>query len=421
MEIIQKPKGTIDVYGKSGKTFIYIQNLISELCEKYNYNYIKTPTFESSELFHRGVGDTTDIVTKETYDFIDRGERNMTLRPEYTAGVVRSYIENKLYAEVIQPQKFYYFGSAFRYERPQAGRLREHTQFGVEVFGVDNPMIDAEIISIAVNLYKILGLHGVKVKINSLGDVESRNKYRSELINYFKPHLDILCSDCKNRLEKNPLRILDCKVDSELEIMKNAPKITDYLNKESLERFEKLQECLRSLEIDFEVDSNLVRGLDYYSHTVFEIQADIKGFGSQNTLCGGGSYNSLVSSLGGPETFGIGFGMGIERLMLALEKEEIDLLDDDRLDLYVINLLTDRSEILPIINDLRINGYKIETDYFDKNLKAQFKTVDRLNPRYIVVIGDDELKDNKVKVKDNETKFEEEIELDCLVEYFNCL
>lgn len=417
--MLQKPKGTMDIYGKEGKKLIYIESLINELCEKYNYSYIKTPTFEASEVFHRGVGATTDIVTKETYDFIDRGERSMTLRPEGTAGVIRSFIENKMYTEAIQPVKLYYFSSAFRYERPQAGRLREHTQFGVEVLGSDSPLVDAEIISLAVNLYKILGLKGIVVKLNSLGDTPSRVEYKKALINHFKPRIGELCSDCQTRLEKNPLRVLDCKVDANNELMKSAPKTVDYLNDESKQRFNKVKECLEALEIEYIVDTNLVRGLDYYSHTVFEVQAQIAGFGSQNTLCGGGRYNNLVESLDGPDTPGMGFGMGLERLMLALDSEELDLLRDERLDLFVANLSVEPEEVLAVCQDIRLSGFKVETDYLGKNLKAQFKKIERLNPRYFVVIGDDELKNGRVKIKDNDTKVEEEIGINDIIDYLS--
>ena len=271
--MIQKPKGTYDVYGDKSKKILYLENLIKNLMETYNYNYVRTPLFESSELFHRGVGETTDIVTKETYDFIDRGNRNMTLRPEGTAGVVRSFIENKMYAEVTQPVKCWYYGPMYRYERPQSGRFREFYQFGCEVFGSDNALIDAEIISIPVNFYRLLGLKGIKVNINSLGDRQSRENYRNALIEYFKPHIDDLCEDCKCRFEKNPLRILDCKIDGSKEIMANAPKTIDFLNEESRKHFEDVKKYLDSLEIDYEVNTNLVRGLDYYTHTVFEVEA----------------------------------------------------------------------------------------------------------------------------------------------------
>ena len=235
--MIQKAKGTYDLFGENGKKVIYLKQLLESIMNKYNYEYIKTPIFESSELFHRGVGETSDIVSKETYDFVDRGNRNMTLRPEGTAGVVRSFIENKMYGEGSMPIKLWYFGPMYRYERPQSGRYREFLQFGVETFGSNDPMIDAEIISIPVNFYKLLGLKGIKVNINTLGDTESRLKYREALLNYFRPHIDSLCEDCKKRFEKNPLRILDCKVDHDLDIMKNVPKIYDYLNETSKKHF----------------------------------------------------------------------------------------------------------------------------------------------------------------------------------------
>jgi histidyl-tRNA synthetase len=341
----------------------------------------------------------------------------MTLRPEGTAGVIRSFIENKMYADPNQPIKLYYIGSNFRYERPQSGRLREHTQFGVEVLGTDNPMVDAEIISLAVNLFKIIGLKGIVVKLNSLGDTESRLKYKEALINHFKPHINELCEDCKVRLEKNPLRVLDCKVDADNEILKSAPKTIDYLNEESKERFDQVKEYLDALEIDYKVDTALVRGLDYYSHTVFEIQAEIEGFGSQNTICGGGRYNNLVETLDGPSTPGMGFGMGLERLLLALDAENINLIDNNRLDLFIANLSTEREEVYAIVQNLRLSGYKVETDYLNKNLKGQFKSIERLNPRYFIIIGDDELKSGMVKIKDNDTKEEQSITIDEIADY----
>ncbi len=417
MEIIQKPKGTLDLYGKQGKTYIYLKTIIYELMQNYNYQYIKTPMFENSELYHRGVGDTTDIVTKETYDFVDRGNRNITLRPEGTAGVARCYIENKLNNEPNQPLKFYYISPNFRYERPQAGRLREHTQFGIELIGSDSVLADAEVISIAVNLLTLIGLKGIKVKINTLGDTGSRLNYKNKLIEYFKPYVNELCLDCKNRLEKNPLRILDCKIDFNKDFMKEAPKTINFLNNESLERFEKLKKCLDNLEIKYEIDTNLVRGLDYYNHTVFEVVADIEGFGSQTALCGGGRYNGLIESLNGPNTPAIGFGMGLERLMIALDKEEIDLTKNDRLDLYVINLCEDKSDCLNLITLIRLNGFKVETDLLERNLKAQFKSIDRLNPKYLVIIGDTELNSNIAKIKDIDLNEEKEIKLDEIIEF----
>lgn len=416
--MIQKPKGTIDIYGNEGKKFIYIQSLINEIMKKFNFEYIKTPTFEQSDLFKKGVGETTDIITKETYDFKDRSDRELTLRPEGTAGVVRSFIENKMYADANQPKKLYYFSSAFRYERPQSGRLREHTQFGIEILGSDSILVDAETISIGYNTLKMIGLKNIVLKINTLGDKESRESYKKALIEYLKPNIEQLCTDCQNRYLKNPLRILDCKADQDNIILKNIPKIEDYLNEIARERFDNLKEALNALEIEYVVDNKLVRGLDYYCHTVFEFQAEIPGFGSQNTLCAGGRYNNLVETIGGPDTPGMGFGMGLERLILAIDQENNNLLSD-RLDLFVVNLSSTKEEVYTIVNNLRLNGFSVETDYLDKNLKAQFKEIERLNPKYFAIIGDDELINSKVKIKDNDTKEEEEIDLFSIVDFLD--
>ena len=403
--MISKPKGTYDLYGEQVKKWQYISRVVDEVMERYNYGYIRTPIFESSELFHRGVGDTTDIVTKETYDFVDRGERNMTLRPEGTAGVVRSYIENKMYGDPIQPVKLYYNGTMYRYERPQAGRDRELTQFGVEVLGSDDPAMDAEVISVAVNIFKMLGLKGVKVKINSLGDIESRNKYREVLIDYFKPHIDELCEDCRERLEKNPLRILDCKVDADNELLKNAPVMLDYLNEASKNRFEDVQNYLDVLDIEYEVDPKIVRGLDYYCHTVFEIEATVKDFGANNVIAAGGRYDTLVSNLGGPETPGIGFACGLGRLVLALDKEEIQLPINSQLDAFVLYVNdTEKEYAMALTQDLRLNGFRVETELTGRSLKGQFKQADRLGAKYLIILNNEDLVGGEIQVKDNATK-----------------
>ncbi len=416
--MITKPKGTKDIYGVEAKKWQYVSKVIDEVMEKYNYDFIRTPVFESSELFHRGVGQTTDIVTKETYDFIDRGGRNMTLRPEGTAGVVRCYIENKMYGNDNKPTKLYYNMPMYRYERPQAGRLRELTQFGMEILGTDDPMSDAEIISLAVNIYKVLGLKQIKVNINSLGDETSRNNYRNALIEYFKPHINELCEDCHERLEKNPLRIIDCKVDKDKDIMKMAPKTIDYLNDESRKRFEKVKEYLEVMGIDYVVDPTVVRGLDYYNHTVFEIEAKVQGFGSQNVIGGGGRYNYMVEQLGGPKTAAIGFASGFDRLMLALEKENIDILVNDSVDLFLLYVSEDEKKYAAYLsNDLRMHGFIVETDYLNRSLKAQFKQADRLNSKFTIVLNDNDLKNNEVKIKNNNTKEEEMVSLDALI-YF---
>ncbi len=418
--MIQKQKGTYDVYGNTGKKIVYLENLLKALMEKYNYEYVRTPLFEASDLFHRGVGETSDIVSKETYDFTDRGNRNITLRPEGTAGVVRSFIENKMYARTEQPIKTWYYGPMYRYERPQSGRYREFYQFGVEVFGTNDPMIDAEIISIPVNFYKLLGLKGIKVNINSLGDAESRKNYRDALIEYFKPHINTLCEDCKTRFLKNPLRILDCKVDKETEILKNAPSILDYLNEVSKKHFENVKKYLEALDIEYVVNPKIVRGLDYYTNTVFEVEANVEGFGSQNVLCAGGRYNNLVETIGGPSTAGIGFALGFERLLTVLDYENINLIEDDGIDVYIIPMSeNEKQKSLNVTNNLRMNGFKVDMDYLNRNIKSNFKQADRLNSKFVIIIGEEEIKTNVATIKNNHEKTEEKIEFDKLVEYLD--
>ena len=418
--MIQRPKGTNDIYGREAKIWKCVEAVIDQVMEKYNYNYIRTPIFESSELFHRGIGETTDIVTKETYDFVDRGDRHLSLRPEGTAGVCRSYIENKMYGDANQPVKVYYNGTMYRYERPQSGIDRELTQFGMEILGSDDPLSDAEIISAAVNIYKLLGLKEIKVNINSLGDTASRNTYREALVEYFRPHIDEFCDDCKERFLKNPLRILDCKVDADNEILKNAPKTIDYLNEESKERFEKVKDYLDIMQIDYEVNPSIVRGLDYYNHTVFEIEAKVKGFGANNVIGAGGRYNGLVKELGGPETPCIGFASGIGRLVMALELEKAKLPIVDSIDLFLMYVNEDEKKYaVYLAQELRMAGFIVETEYTGRSLKGQFKQADRLNSKFLVILNSEDLNNNEVKVKNNKTKEEEIISLDALIYYLD--
>ena len=418
--MIQKPKGCNDIYGREAKIWKYVESIIDATMEKYNYNYIRTPIFESTELFHRGIGESTDIVTKETYDFVDRGGRKMTLRPEGTAGVCRSYVENKMYGDPNQPVKVYYNGTMYRYERPQSGRDRELTQFGMEVLGSDDSFTDAEVISLAVNIYKMLGLKEIKVNINTLGDKESRDMYRSALIDYFKPHIEELCEDCQTRLEKNPLRILDCKVDSDNELLKNAPKTIDYLNDFSRERFEQVKDYLDILQIKYEVNPNIVRGLDYYNHTVFEIEANVKGFGANNVLGGGGRYNHLCSEIGGPETPCIGFASGIGRLVMALELEEVKLPIVEDIDLFLMYVNEDEKKYaLYLAQELRMSGFIVDTEYTGRSLKAQFKQADRLHAKYVAILNSEDLDNNEIKIRDTKTKEEEIISLDALIYYLD--
>ncbi len=413
--MLQKPKGTLDIYGEDGKIFDYISNYTSAFMSLYNYEFIKLPTFESTELFYRGVGDTTDIVNKETYDFLDKSNRKMTLRPEMTAGTARCLIEDKLYAEGVK--KFYYLGSCFRYERPQSGRLREFTQFGIECFNVSNPKVDAEVISLAYRYLSGLGLTNLVVKLNSLGNKESRKEYNEVIKEYLSKDYDNLCDTCKERLSKNPLRILDCKYDGEREYIKNAPKTLDYLNEESKSYFEEVKESLESLGIPFVEDSTLVRGLDYYSHTVFEIISDIPELGKANTLCGGGRYDGLVELLGGPSTPGIGFAMGIERIIILLKELEC-YVPDRELDVFVMNL-DNTNYAFQIIDDLRLSEFSVETDYTGKNMKGMWKLVDKLNPKFVLIIGEDERVSDYITVKDNITKEETKVKTSDLIDYLN--
>ena len=413
--MITKQKGTYDIYGDSAKKRMYVNDILNALCEKYNFGYIETPVFEASELFHRGVGETTDMVQKETYDFVDRGERNITLRPEGTAGVVRWFVENKLYGNLTDPVKVYYNMKMYRYERPQSGRNREFTQWGFEVFGSDTCEADAEVISLAYNAYRLLGLEDVKIQLNSLGDTESRNNYREALIKYFEPHINDLCEDCQERFKKNPLRILDCKVDAESEIIKNAPKTIDYLNEESKARFERLKELLDLMDIPYNVNTNLVRGLDYYNHMVFEVTLR-----DSYALGGGGRYNGLVEVLGGPSTPGVGFAMGYDRTILAMEEEGVNIPINNSIDVYLLAISESEKETAQYLaQNLRLNGFSVETDLMNRSLKAQFKSVDRYDAKYLIVLNDEDLQKNEVNIKDNKTKEEEHVNINDLVDYID--
>ncbi|MFU8786523.1 MAG: histidine--tRNA ligase [Candidatus Izemoplasmataceae bacterium] len=401
--MIQKMKGTYDLY----EDMPYMQEIekkIMTVSKLFQYNQIRTPHFESSELFHRGVGESTDIVSKETYDFIDRGNRSNTLRPEGTAGIVRAYIENKLYAERITPHKFYYLGSMFRYERPQKGRFREFIQFGAEAFGSDRPEMDAEIIAYAVTLLKSLKLKGITVYVNSLGDKDSKPAYHKALKAHLKDSVKSLCGDCQKRYEDNPLRILDCKVDQEHEAIKTAPKPIEYLTKEDKEHFDKVCQYLDAMHINYEIDSNLVRGLDYYTHTVFEIKVSKELLGNQNTICGGGRYNHLVETLDGPPTPAVGFGFGLERVIVAMKAANL-LKVEPYLHTYFLVLGDEaRTEAMAIMQRLRLGGITSNMDYLNKSMKAQFKQSDYQNARFIVIIGEEEIKSKTVNLKDTLTK-----------------
>lgn len=407
---IQAPRGTYDILPGQSEKWQEIEQKINELCRLYQYKEIRTPVFEHTELFQRGVGDTTDIVQKEMYTFQDRGNRSLTLRPEGTASVVRSFVENKLFGLPDQPVKLFYTGPMFRYERPQAGRMRQFVQFGVEAIGSKDPAIDAEVISLAMELYRSVGLKKLRLVINSLGDTESRLAHKKALVAHFAPRIDEFCSDCQTRLEKNPLRILDCKVDRDHPLMATAPSLADYLNAESQAYFDDVKTYLEELGIDYVIDPNLVRGLDYYNHTAFEIMSDAEGFGAITTLCGGGRYNGLVEDLGGPESPGIGFAMSIERLLLALEMENVEIGKSQNLEVYVISMDEQaKKKAFSLIKDFRSHGISADMDYTGRKLKAQMKSADRKGASYVIVIGETEMASGKAGLKEMATGEQQEL------------
>ena len=414
--MIQKPKGTYDMYGEMVEKYNYLKRIFADLMNEYNIKYIDTPIIESSSLFHRGVGETTDIVTKETYDFKDRGNRDITLRPEGTAGIVRAIIENKLYANTNNYLKYYYYGPMFRYERPQSGRFREFTQFGVEVFGNVSPYIDAEVINLGVKFFNNLKIDNVTIKINNIGSKEDREKYKKVLVDYLKKHEDELCDDCKTRLETNPLRALDCKRDANKEFFKNMPKISDYISKEGKEYFEELLSNLDALEIEYEIDEKLVRGLDYYDNAVFEFITNDERLEGASTICGGGRYNNLVKNLDGPDLAGVGFAIGYERLASIVKS--LDLIDtSETLDVYIAPIdIKNISDALIIGTDLRDAGFKCEIDYRDTNFKNKMSTASKMNASFAVIIGEEELKDYSVILKDLKTKEEKKISINNLAD-----
>ncbi len=412
------PRGTQDLLPGVTEKWQYVEDKLKNLSMRYNYQEIRTPIFEHTELFQRGVGDTTDIVQKEMYTFTDKGDRSITLRPEGTASVVRSFVQHKLFGLPSQPTKLFYIGPMFRYERPQQGRMRQFVQYGVEALGSEDPAIDAEVMALALEAYKQLGLKSLKLVINSLGDIDSRNAHRQALIEHFSSVKEELCGDCQGRLEKNPLRILDCKKDRNHPSMQTAPSILEYLNDYSRNYFEQVKRYLDVMGISYVVDQNLVRGLDYYNHTAFEIMSDAEGFGAITTLSGGGRYNGLVSDLGGPETPGIGFALSIERLLMALEAENISLPIKESIDCYVIALGEEANlKAAAIVQQLRQQGIQVDKDYQNKKMKAQFKAADRLQAKFVLVLGEDELAKNEVAVKEMETGNQENIKLDVLTDY----
>lgn len=391
----QKPTGTQDLLPGTVERWQYVEQKARDLCRRFHYREIRTPIFEQTELFVRGVGETTDIVEKEMYTFRDKGDRSMTLRPEGTAGVVRSFVENKLYGEP-DMSKLYYIGPMFRYERPQAGRQRQFHQFGVEVFGAEDPSIDAEVIALGYQFYAEIGLKDVKVEINSVGNPASRAAYRLKLLDFLNPLRDKLCKDCQSRIERNPLRVLDCKTDQAY--FADAPSILDSLDEECTAHFQKVLQYLQAMEIPFVVNTRLVRGLDYYTHTAFEYKA--QGIGAIDTIGGGGRYNGLVGDVGGPDQPGIGLGIGLERVLLILEKQEASLPLVNPLDVYIIALGEQaEQEAVKLLFDLRKRGVAAEKDYLGRKMKAQMKSADRMQARYTAILGEDELARGEIALK----------------------
>lgn len=415
---LQKPKGTQDILPVDSAKWQYVENVARETFKKYNYGEIRTPMFEHYEVISRSVGDTTDIVTKEMYDFHDKGDRHITLRPEGTAPVVRSYVENKLFApEVQKPVKVYYIGSMFRYERPQAGRLREFHQLGVECFGSKNPATDVETIAMAYQLFNTLGIKDVTLHLNSLGNTESRLAYRQALIDYLTPMRDTLSKDSQRRLDENPLRVLDSKEKEDKVAVENAPSILDYLNEESQAHFDEVRTMLDSLNIPYVIDTNMVRGLDYYNHTIFEFITTIDK--SELTICAGGRYDSLVEYFGGPETAGFGFGLGLERLLLVLDKQGIELPVEESLDVYIAVLGSGANgKALELVQAIRYQGFKAERDYLGRKIKAQFKSADTFKAKTVITLGESEVESGEVNVKNNTTREEVTVSFEELTKNF---
>ena len=415
---LQKPKGTQDILPADSAKWQYVENVARETFKKYNYGEIRTPMFEHYEVISRSVGDTTDIVTKEMYDFHDKGDRHITLRPEGTAPVVRSYVENKLFApEVQKPVKVYYIGSMFRYERPQAGRLREFHQLGVECFGSKNPATDVETIAMAYQLFNTLGIKDVTLHLNSLGNTESRLAYRQALIDYLTPMRDTLSKDSQRRLDENPLRVLDSKEKEDKVAVENAPSILDYLDDESQAHFDEVRAMLDSLNIPYVIDTNMVRGLDYYNHTIFEFITTIDK--SELTICAGGRYDSLVEYFGGPETAGFGFGLGLERLLLVLDKQGIELPVEENLDVYIAVLGSGANgKALELVQAIRYQGFKAERDYLGRKIKAQFKSADTFKAKTVITLGESEVESGQVNVKNNSTREEVTVSFEELTKNF---
>ncbi len=412
---MQALRGTQDILPADAYKWNYVEGVIRDLCRRYGYGEIRTPMLEATELFLRGIGDTTDVVTKEMYTFTDRGGRSITLRPENTASAVRAYLEHKLYGDGAV-HKLFYIGSMFRYDRPQAGRYREFHQFGVEVMGASSPAADAEVILLAYTLFQKLGLADLVLHINSIGCPKCRPVYREALISHFRTSAETLCEDCRERLEKNPLRVLDCKEDAGKECVKTAPAVTDWLCDECREKFDALKTYLTALGIPFTVDPRLVRGLDYYTNTAFEIQ--YAPLGAQSAICGGGRYDGLVSEIGGPDTPSVGFAVGLERLLLALESQQLIPAPQEKSRVYIAALGRAATAAgLRIQKELRACGILADTDLQQKSLKGQMKQAGKSGAAYTVILGDEEMARGEAVVKTMETGEQDVVSLENVVSY----
>jgi len=414
----KKIKGTQDFWGNDIIKKRFVENTARNIVSNSGFSEIETPIFESTDVFLR-IGEETDIVNKEMYTFKDKGNRSITLRPEGTAGVARSFLENKLYANNLPFTKLFYNGPMFRYERPQAGRYRQFQQFGVEVFGEITPLLDSDVIMTAYNIFKKLKIKNVKLKINSIGDFASREKYTIALKEYFTKHLDKLCSDCNRRIETNPLRILDCKIDQDSEVLKHAPKISSYLTKEAKEYFDDVLKNLDYFKINYELDEKLVRGLDYYTDTVFEFIIESTDQLNGLALCAGGKYADLITSFNGMDIPGTGYAFGVERIIAIMDEQNCWLEEmQDQLDILIISLDSESKLLsLDIANNLRMKDYRVEIDYKNYKMKQQFKLADKLNPQYIIIIGEEERKQKLISIKNTKTKIQETIKQDSLITY----
>ena len=412
--ITQRPKGTQDWYGIDMHKRTIIEATARELCKVFNIKEVITPAFEHTVLFQRGVGETTDVVQKEMYTFEDKGHRSITLKPEGTAGAIRAYLENNMYADPA-PTKLFYMTQAFRYEQPQSGRLRQHLQFGVEFVGSKSPLVEVELISLITTFIKKIGLKDAKLHINSIGCPNCRKTYNDALLAYLKEHEEHLCPTCRERMKKNPLRVIDCKVPDCKEIVKDAPRTIEYLDDECREHFEELQKLLNELNIPYEIDTGIVRGLDYYTKTVFEF-VNSDGF----TLCGGGRYDNLIHEIDEKQNIpSVGFGMGIERILYFLDKENVELEPEPAVELYVGILGKEaRAKAYQLVNALRMSGVVVETDYMDRSVKAQMKYANKLGAKHTVILGENELNSNAAKIKNMETGEQTEVALDAIAAYF---